>query len=172
MSVQPSLVQAMMQRELGAVRRTVAAYPDDLSVWSERPGLPNSGGTLVLHIAGNIQHYLGTVLGRSGYRRDREAEFSRRGVPRSALLAEIDAAQAAVDLGFRQLTAAALLQPFPELIGGRRFITGDYLVHLASHLAYHLGQLDYHRRAVTGDQRSIGALAPGELPERGPGSTD
>ncbi|MBK8648017.1 MAG: hypothetical protein IPN16_16060 [Gemmatimonadetes bacterium] len=32
------------------------------------------------------------------------------------------------------------------------------LLHLASHLAYHIGQLDYHRRLVTGDSRGVGAM--------------
>lgn len=161
-----SAVQAILRRELGAVRRSVEAYPDDASLWAERPGLPNSGGTLVLHLVGNLQHFLGAVLGRSGYRRDRDAEFSRRDVARASLLAEIDAAQQAIERGLSALSDKALTAPYPEPIAGRTVATGDFMVHLASHLAYHLGQLDYHRRLVTGERRSIGALSPGELPER------
>lgn len=163
-----SVVQAVLQRELAAVRRSVEAYPDEASLWAERPGLPNAGGTLVLHIAGNLQHYLGAVLGASGYRRDREAEFTRRGVSRDELLAEIDDAAAAVDRGLGPLGDGdeALAEPYPERIAGRAVTTGDYLVHLAAHLAYHLGQLDYHRRVVTGAGQSVGALAPAELPVR------
>jgi hypothetical protein len=163
-----SAVQAIWQRELAAVRRSIEAYPDDVSLWAERPGLPNAGGTLVLHIAGNLQHFLGAVLGGSGYRRNREAEFTRRGVPRAVLLAEIAAAAAAIDRGLAPLadTDEALVQPYPERIAGRVVATGDYIVHLAAHLAYHLGQLDYHRRVVTGDRQGIGAIAPAELPVR------
>jgi uncharacterized damage-inducible protein DinB len=154
----------MLLRELAGVRRTVEAYPDDASVWTTIPGLPNAGGTLVLHLAGNLQHYLGAVLGRSGYQRDRGAEFSRRDVPRPQLLAELDAAKHAVERGIDATSDDELATPYPELIAGRTVLTGDFLLHLATHLAYHLGQLDYHRRAVTGDQRSIGAIAPGDLP--------
>jgi uncharacterized damage-inducible protein DinB len=154
----------VLQRELAGVRRTVDAYPDDASVWATKPGLPNAGGTLVLHLAGNLQHYLGAVLGHSGYQRDRAAEFSRRDVPRAALLAEIDAADRAIARGIDATSDDALDTPYPELIAGRTVMTGDFLLHLATHLAYHLGQLDYHRRVVTGDQRSIGAIAPGDLP--------
>jgi hypothetical protein len=32
-------------------------------------------------------------------------------------------------------------------------------MHLAVHLGYHLGQIDYHRRAVTGDSASVDALS-------------
>ena len=161
-----STVQAILHRELGAVRRSVEIYPDDASVWAQRPGLPNAGGTLVLHIAGNLQHFLGAVLGGSGYRRDRNAEFSRRDVPRATLLAEIDAADDAIDRGIDAVADDALLAAYPETIAGRSVSTGDFLAHLASHLAYHLGQLDYHRRSVTGDTSSVGAVAPAELPQR------
>lgn len=162
----PSTVHAVLRRELAALRRSVEAYPDDASLWAERPGLPNSGGTIVLHLAGNLQHFLGAVLGGTGYRRDRDAEFARRDVPRAELLAEITATETAVDRGMGRVSEAVLATPYPERIAGRSLAMGDFLVHLATHLAYHLGQLDYHRRLVSGDRRSIGAMTPGELPER------
>jgi hypothetical protein len=165
-----SALRAVLLRELAAVRRTVEAYPDDASLWVVRPGLPNVGGTLVLHLGGNLQHYLGAVLGRSGYQRDRDAEFSRRDVPRALLLGEIDAARQAIDLGMPVVSDEMLAAPYPEQIAGRTVTTGDFLVHLATHLAFHLGQLDYHRRVVTGDTRSIGAIAVSELPVRDHGS--
>ncbi len=161
-----SSVHAVLRRELAAVRRTIEAYPDDASLWAEREGLPNAGGTLVLHIAGNLQHYIGGVLGGSGYRRDRDAEFSRRDVSRELLLAEVDAATAAVDRGLMTLADAQLATAFPEPIAGRTVATGDFLAHLAAHLAYHLGQLDYHRRLVTGDRTSVGAISALDLPDR------
>lgn len=159
-----STIRAVIRRELQALRRSVEAYPDDASLWAHPRGLPNAGGTLVLHLAGNLQHFLGAVLGKSGYRRDREAEFARRDVPRAVLLAEIDAALAAAERGLAALSDDQLAAPYPERIGERTLATGDFLVHLASHLAYHLGQLDYHRRVITGEARSVGALAPAELP--------
>ena len=159
-----SAVHAVLTRELFALRRAVEAYPDDASLWRCLPGLPNSGGTLALHLAGNLQHFVGAVLGNTGYRRDRDAEFSRRDVPREALLAEIDATLAAVDRGLEAAQDETLASIYPEAISGRAVATGDWLVHLTAHLAYHLGQLDYHRRVVTGDSRSIGAVATAELP--------
>jgi hypothetical protein len=164
--VLPSTVHAVLRRELAALRRAVEIYPDDASLWAQPAGLPNSGGTLVLHLAGNLQHFLGAVLGGSGYRRDRDAEFARRGVPRSELLTEIAAAESAVDRGMATVSEAALAAPYPEIVAGRSIATGDFLVHLATHLAYHLGQFDYHRRVVSGDSRGIDAVRPAELPER------
>lgn len=157
------IIQAMLLRELAAVQRSVEAYPDDASLWAQPTGLPNDGGTLVLHLAGNLQHYVGAVLGRSGYKRDRPAEFARRDLPRAELLREISASTDAVKRTLPTLSEASLSQPFPEPIGGRTLTIEVFLVHLATHLAYHLGQLDYHRRVVTGDATGIGALSPAAI---------
>jgi uncharacterized damage-inducible protein DinB len=158
------VIEAILRRDIRGVRRSIEAYPDDETPWEQRPGLPNAGGTLALHVAGNIQHYIGATLGRSGYRRDRDAEFARRGVPRAELLAELDAADRAVVSGLAALSERSLAEPFPEPIANRAVTTEAFLVHIATHLAYHLGQIDYHRRIVTGDRRSVGAVAGAELP--------
>ena len=158
-------LQTLLTRELRAIKREIDAYPDDASIWRAVPGLPNSGGTLALHVAGNIQHYFGTVLGGDTYKRDRDAEFARRNVPRAELLAGIDAAIAALDRALPRITEARLSTPYPEPVAKRTVSTGDFLVHLAVHLSYHLGQLDYHRRAVTGNQQGVDAVSVRELPE-------
>jgi uncharacterized damage-inducible protein DinB len=158
-------IQLLIRRELGAVRREIEAYPDDDSLWRVVPGMPNTGGTLALHLAGNLQHYFGAILARDGYVRDRDAEFARRNVSRSELLNGIDAALAAVDKTIKRLTDADLAAPYPELIAKRKVNTGVFLAHLAVHLSYHLGQLDSHRRAATRDERGIDAVSVRELPE-------
>lgn len=156
-------IHPLLQRELAAVRRSVEAYPDEDSLWDERPGLPNTGGNLALHLAGNLQHYFGAVLGKTGYVRDRDSEFARRNVPRADLLKGLDAAAVAIDAGIKAVTPDRLMAPYPEKVGGRTIQTHVFLTHLLSHLAYHLGQIDYHRRVVTGDKAGIGAVPVKEL---------
>jgi hypothetical protein len=158
-----SVVQAMLLRELAAVRRSVEAYPDDASLWALPKGLPNAGGTIVLHLAGNLQYFVGAVLGASGYKRDRDAEFARRDVPRGELLAELANTVNAVRGTLPTLHEEALSQPYPVKVGGQVLPTGVVLVHLATHLAYHLGQLDYHRRMVTGDSSGVGAVSAADI---------
>jgi uncharacterized damage-inducible protein DinB len=150
-------------RDLKAVRRELEAYADERDLWRLPPGIANSAGTLALHLAGNLQHFIGGVLGKTEYRRDRAAEFSRRDVPRAELVAQIEAAVIAVEQGLAQVSEAALAAEFPERIAGRTVTTGEWLVHLAAHLGYHLGQVDYHRRLVTGRGETVGALAIPEL---------
>jgi hypothetical protein len=158
-----ALLAATVARELRAVRREVAAYPDDAALWRELPGVPNAGGTLALHLVGNLRHYVGAVLGGTGYVRDRPREFAARGVPRAEVLAQLDAALADVTRVLPALDAATLAAEYPERFGGQAFTTAEFLVHVGAHLAYHLGQLDYHRRAATGDAAGVGAVAIGEL---------
>jgi uncharacterized damage-inducible protein DinB len=159
----PAAIASILERDLQALRREVEAYPDERSLWQRMPGITNTAGTLVLHLTGNLQHYLGARLGGTGYVRDRPAEFARRDVPRAELLREIDAARSAVRAGLADLSEAQLAADYPETIAGAKVATGEYLVHLTTHFAYHLGQLDYHRRIVSGNESGVGAMRPAEL---------
>ena len=156
-------VSSILDRDLHALRREIEAYSDDTDLWRTVPGLTNPAGTLVLHLAGNLQHFIGAQLGGTQYVRDRAAEFARRDVPRTELIREIEAARAAVKVGLASLSSAQLAGEFPEPVGGVRLATGEYLVHLATHFAYHLGQVDCHRRVVTGSPAAVGAMRPNEL---------
>ena len=152
-----------LARDLRALRRELEAYPDERDLWRTAPGIANSAGTLALHLTGNLQYFFGTVLGGTGYVRDRDAEFNRRDVPRAELLREIDAALTAVEGTLARLPDEALAKPFPQPVGGVTLATGYFLLHLCVHFGWHLGQLDYHRRLVPGQAGQIRALLPAEL---------
>src|SRR5438045_8133542 len=96
-------IVTLITRELGAMKRELDAYPDDAAVWKALPGLPNTAGTLALHVAGNLQHFFGSILGRDGYVRTRDLEFSRRDVTRVELKSGFDAAIASVERTMHQL---------------------------------------------------------------------
>ena len=157
-----SWVAGILARDLKALRREVEAYADERDLWRKAPGVANPGGNLALHCAGNLQHFIGGVLGGSGYVRDRDAEFGQREVPRAELLADIDAAIAAVRRGLERVTPQQWEAQYPLPVGGVTITTGDFMVHLAVHLGYHLGQVDYHRRLVTGDgtQSTLSGRSP------------
>ena len=161
-------IAAVISRELKTIERELNAYQNDEQVWALPAGLPNSGGTLALHAAGNLRHFIGTVLGGGSYVRDRDAEFSRRGVPRAELIDGLQQAEKAVRDTLTSMDPARLSEPYPLPVFNRRIDTGEYLTHLATHLAYHAGQLDYHRRVVTGDVAGVGAVSPLDLPSATP----
>ena len=145
-------------RDATTLRDELLAYPEEQQIWAMPPGTKNSAGTLALHLCGNLQHFVGALFGRTGYVRDRATEFSRRDLPRTELLAECHAALAAIEHGFAALNDETLAKPFPDQLGGVTLPTGLALLHMATHLAYHLGQIDYHRRVVTGQYGEIKAL--------------
>ena len=156
-------LRRILLRDLAALRRELEAYDREEDLWECPPGVTNAPGTLALHLAGNLQHFIGAQLGGTGYVRNREAEFGDRDVPRSVLLLHLDEAATVVDRTLRSLPAQRLADPYPLEVGGARLPTGRFLLHLATHLAYHLGQLDYHRRMVTGGSQGIGAQSVPEL---------
>lgn len=155
----------LFRRDLAAFEREVALFPDDEALWRTQPGVANSAGNLALHVAGNLRHFAGTVLGGTGYVRDREAEFGRRSGPRTEVTAELRAALADLEAVLPGLSDAALAAPFPVAVAGVQPPTGRFLLHLAAHLAFHLGQSGYLRRALAVDGRSAGAMAIPELME-------
>lgn len=149
----------LLLRDLEAMRREIEHYPSDEAVWQAVPGLTNAGGTLVLHLAGNLQHFVGAVLGNSGYVRQRDIEFVRRGVTRAELVQQLNTTIDAVTRTLSTLPPPQMDEIYPQEVANVRVPTDLWLAHLATHLAYHLGQLDYHRRCVTGDATTIGAMS-------------
>ncbi len=154
----------VFRRDLESLRDQVQGYEDESDMWKRVPGVSNPAGNLALHLAGNLLFYVGTQLGQTGYVRDRPAEFGTTSLSRAEVLRRIEETRAVVEKVLRQLDRRALEAEYPIEIGGVRLSTGQFLVHLAVHLGYHLGQVDYHRRMLTSESslpgmQSIGALA-------------
>ena len=151
-------VRRLLVRELEAFAREIELFPDDAAVWRTLPGVANSAGTLALHVCGNLKHFVGAVLGGTGYVRDRDGEFSRRGLARAELLREIRETIEVVTRVLPGLGEATLAGAYPQKVVGVEVPCGRWLMHLCAHLAFHLGQAGYLRRTLTGDARTSGAV--------------
>jgi len=140
----------ILDRDLGSLAEQIETYPDDAGVWRSGGSIKNSAGTLALHLVGNLEHFVGAVLGGTDYVRDRDAEFGERDVPRGEILERIDHCRAVVAEALAALPDEALAEPYPgrtpPMLEGAS--THLFLLHLAAHLAWHLGQIDYHRRLL------------------------
>ncbi len=141
-------------RELDRLVRLVEDYPDEADLWRVEGSVRNAPGTLALHLAGNLEHYLGAVLGGTEYARDREREFGDRAVPRAEIVARIRSARDTVDSVLGGLSDEELLAPapagLPGSLDGEEVSTAGFLTHLTWHTGWHLGQIDYHRRLLVG----------------------
>ncbi len=163
-------VLVMLRRDLRSLDSEIAAYPDDESLWLTPPGISNSAGNLVLHLVGNLRHFIGHLIGGTDFVRNRDAEFSTRGVSREALRGEIRTAGNEVESALQSIDLSKLVDPFQAMIGQppKQVRTSDWLVHLATHLTYHIGQIDYHRRLLTPGAAAVDALSLKDIPEVAP----
>ncbi|MEP6506817.1 MAG: DUF1572 family protein [Gemmatimonadales bacterium] len=154
-------LKMMLQRELRSTEQSIASYPDDESLWIVKPGISNSGGNLALHMAGNLRHFIGGVLGKSGYTRDRDAEFGNKSMTRDEIRAVLESSITEIGDTLDNMDASQFSEDFPIPIGQSQTVarTSDMLVHLAAHLGYHLGQLDYHRRLLTAEPKKLDTLS-------------
>ena len=152
-------VKRCLMRDLAGFALELDASRDDASVWALPPGVNNSTGTLTLHACGNLRHFIGATLGKSGYVRDRDAEFAVRGLQRVELEMLLAVTRDEVARALDGLHSDLLPLDFPIPVGKTTLSTGRFLVHLATHLTYHLGQADMHRRVVTGQSNGLGTVA-------------
>ena len=126
--------------------RSLAEPLSDDEFWSKPIEPGNSVGHLVLHLSGNLNHFVGAQLGGSGYVRDREREFTETQVPSKAeSLRKLDEAVATFHRVVSGLGAEQLAAPHPEARFG---IVMNALMFVVAHFALHRGQMSYIGRMV------------------------
>jgi len=138
----------LFAHHIGQLRKEITLYRDEAALWRTEKNIANSAGNLCLHLVGNLNTFIGAVLGGTPYERKRDLEFSLRNVPRADLLSKIDETLKVVDHGLDQLTDLQLQQDFPVVIWDKPTGTVYTLSYLLAHLGYHLGQINYHRRLL------------------------
>jgi len=141
-------IQKLMERDLQKLAAEINLYTDESRLWQVSGDIKNPAGNLCLHICGNLQYFIGAVLGKNGYIRNRDFEFSARGISREKLIEEITNTQKAISQTLPALTLADLEKEYPQQVLGYPMSTQYFLIHLTAHLEYHLGQINYHRRLV------------------------
>lgn len=139
---------SLFERDLSKLEEEVMAYENATDIWKTVPGIKNSAGNLVLHCCGNLQHFIGAVLGQSGYVRNRELEFTNKDLPTEDLVQLIGNTRREVLTVIAGLSPDDLAKEYSEVVFNTRMATGEFLVYLISHLNYHLGQVNYHRRIL------------------------
>lgn len=142
------ILKSLFNRDLARLKTEIAAYRNEALLWHTEKNISNSAGNLCLHLIGNLNTYLGAVLGNTGYVRQRDLEFSLKNVPKSELLEKLDATVVVVNEVLDKLPTAELEQEYPMLVFEKPLSTAQFLAHLTTHLAYHLGQINYHRRLL------------------------
>ncbi|WP_336517643.1 DUF1572 family protein [Pollutibacter soli] len=138
----------LYDKELDKLEKEISLYESDEQLWKIGGDILNSGGNLCLHLTGNLQHFIGATLGDSGYIRNRDAEFKLKNIPKQKLLEEIANSKRIVTDTLEQISKKELDSNFPITFLDEPKSTEYILVFFLSHLSYHIGQINYHRRLV------------------------
>jgi uncharacterized damage-inducible protein DinB len=141
-------IMTLFDRDLKKLKLEIESYKNENKIWATDKGINNSAGNLCLHLIGNLNTYVGLALGKIAYVRNRDLEFSAKNVAKAALLSQIEATQKVVQTSLSHVTSNDLEQKFPMLVFEKPTSTEYMLIHLTTHLAYHLGQINYHRRLL------------------------
>ncbi|GAB3952839.1 hypothetical protein GCM10028805_35490 [Spirosoma harenae] len=141
-------LKTLFQRDLIKLRQEISLYKDEKKIWYIEKNIANSAGNLCLHLIGNLNTYIGAEFGKTGYIRNRELEFSLKDIPRTDLITKIEETMETVEKGLSNLTDTQLEAEYPMLVFDKPTSTAYFLVHLMTHLTYHLGQINYHRRLL------------------------
>ena len=149
-----TLIQ-LFERDLEKLKTEITSYKDENKMWEVTGDtcpsgrrVKNSAGNLCLHVCGNLQHFIGSVLGISGYKRDRDSEFSRKNIPMDEIIRKIDHTIFTVKKTLNDLDVNKLDEIYPINVFGKEMTTRFFLAHLTTHLNYHMGQINYHRRLL------------------------
>jgi uncharacterized damage-inducible protein DinB len=141
-------LRMLFNRDLNKLKLEIQSYQNEAKIWAVDEQILNSAGNLCLHLIGNLNTYIGASLGSSGYIRHRELEFSLKNISRTELITKIDETIIVVDTTLSNLSEDQLEHEFPIIVFEGKDSTGFILTHLTTHLAYHLGQINYHRRLL------------------------
>jgi len=139
---------ALFKRDLNKLIEEIELYKTDSHIWKIEGSVTNSAGSLCLHLIGNINHFIGSVLGNTGYVRQRDLEFSLKDVAKSELIKQIEDTLVAVERTLKIVTPEDLQKEYQLQVFKEPMTTEYFLVHLSTHLAYHLGQINFHRRLL------------------------
>jgi hypothetical protein len=142
------VLKSLFDRDLNKLKSEILAYKNENVIWDTEKNISNSAGNLCLHLVGNLNAFIGAELGNTGYIRQRDLEFSLKDVPRDELIQEIDDTILMLNKVFDGLSEEVLQKEYPKLIFDNYISTEYFLIHLSTHLTYHLGQINYHRRLL------------------------
>ena len=142
------ILKKSFRKDLEQVRIEIESYKAEGKIWIIDKGIANSAGNLCLHLVGNLNTFIGVEFGKTGYIRNRDLEFSLKDVPRKELLQKVDETIVVVENALDKVTEEQLYGEYPLLVLKEKTTTEFFLVHLATHLSYHLGQINYHRRLL------------------------
>jgi uncharacterized damage-inducible protein DinB len=141
-------LRSIFKRDLIRLKTEIDSYNEESKIWIIDHNISNSAGNLCLHLIGNLNTYIGAGFGKTNYVRNRELEFSLKNISKKELIDKIESTILVVDLSLQNITEEELKNEHQVLVFDKKTTLEYLLVHLTTHLTYHLGQINYHRRLL------------------------
>jgi hypothetical protein len=143
-----SEIAGLYDRDLRRLIEEIGLFKNDENLWKTHGAIKNSSGTLVLHIIGGLNHLIGATLAHTGYERRRELEFTNNPVERTYLVNQLENLLAMVTATVKAMTPKQIDASYPQFFDKDNATNSYVLTQLLLHLNYHLGQVNYLRRAL------------------------
>ncbi|MGN6248780.1 MAG: DUF1572 family protein [Ginsengibacter sp.] len=138
----------LYEKDLDKLIEELNLFKKEKDIWKTKGDVKNSAGNLVLHLIGNLNHFIGRTLGHTDFIRKREEEFSSKDIPREKLIEQINDVKEVIKNTLPTISEEDLKKEFPLKIGENVFTTETLLTFLLAHHNYHLGQVNYLRRIL------------------------
>jgi hypothetical protein len=143
-----SILADFYERDIIKLIDEVSLFKDEEDLWKVQGSIKNSSGNLVLHIIGGLNHLIGAKLAQSGYVRNRDLEFTRKGVARTELISGLRALIPMIKETLDALPGDKMEDIYPIWFDDSERSKSYVLIQLLAHLNYHLGQVNYLRRCM------------------------
>lgn len=142
------VLASFYERDIRKMIEELNQFRNEENLWRTQGTIKNSAGNLALHIIGGLNFLIGATLAKTGYIRDRDQEFIRKGIERKALIAQLEELIQMINKTLKDLDQEKMEADFPIFFDKPNTSTSYVLVQLLAHLNYHLGQVNYLRRIL------------------------
>jgi hypothetical protein len=136
------------QRDIQKVIDEIRLFRVEENIWNTVGSINNSSGNLTLHLIGGLNYLIGSILAKTDYVRNRDTEFTVKGVNKGQLIEQLQELNSLLDKTINSLTPEQLENPFPIFFDKENATINYVLIQLLLHINYHLGQINYLRRTL------------------------
>ncbi len=141
-------IASLYERDIHKLIEEINSFKNEENLWVTCGTIKNSSGNIALHIIGGLNYLIGAILSHTGYIRNRDQEFTIKGVEKQLIIKQLHELADTVNKALIQLTQEQIESPFPIFFDKENASNHYVLMQLLLHLNYHLGQINYLRRSL------------------------
>jgi hypothetical protein len=142
------ILASFYERDLRRLIEELNLFQNEENLWKTQGCIKNPAGNLALHLIGGLNYLVGTKLANTSYIRNRDLEFSQKGVARTELIARIVTLIPIITGTLNAMPPEHMESEYPIIFDGAKNSNSYVLTQLLAHLNYHLGQINYLRRIL------------------------